>query len=301
MHMHRARSLALAGVLLASVVAAAQAQPAAEASEPRIVEVARRVSLRTLTQEKARRRALDEAQAEAVRQVVGTQVQAEQSSVTTETSGGEFADRFTQVVRTGASGRVVDYDVLGEGVVVGARGDAYYEVRLRATVQPEQGRPDPGFTATLTLDDADGVYLDCGAPTDSDELVATAQVSQDAHVTLFSLTADTLQVIWPNALMPEAAMLREVPVEFPPPDLRARGVHLRVEVPPGREEVTEHLVLVATKTDVPFRPLPAFEVRNQELTTAQAHVLALQRWLVRLPLDQRTMATTTYYVHRAQC
>lgn len=249
------------------------------------------------TLKEARREAIDRARAEAVRKAIGTQVQAQRRSSTIET-GEEVVSRFSQVVRTGASGRVVDSKVLKD--TLRQRGGSTFQyVRIRATVEPSTGQPDQGFTVDLRLTDDDQTFVARTPLEKSDEVIAEIEVSKDAYLTLFSVTADTLQVIWPNSLSKDTFVPAGTTVQFPPPDLRARGLHLRVEVPKGRNQITERLVAVATKQKVPFQEVPTRQIEGGVLETTQATLQALNRWLVEIPLGQRAVQSVTYDVVRA--
>ena len=287
------------GLVLGLLIAPAQAQHSSvpdTAAVAQTVVVDYSVTLQNRTPEEAQQMALNRARAEAVRKVVGTQVQAERSSATIETDDG-VQSRYAQIVRTGAGGRVVAQRLLEDGIDTRPEPDVY-RVRLEATVQPDVGRPDPGFGASLDLTDDDRVFVARSPRTRSDELIASIRVTKNAHLTLFSITRDTIQVLWPNAFMKDTFVPAQTKVEFPSATWRERGVHLRADVPSGRERITERLLLVATKSRVPFEPVPAAEVQDGTLTTVDASLLALNRWLVNIPLDQRATATVTYDVRR---
>ena len=278
----------------------AQSKPSVETNTARAehtVRVAYSVPLQGRTPEQARQRALDRARAEAVRRVVGTQVQAERSSSTVETDGG-LVSRFSQIVRTGAGGRVTREQLLTDRVER-EDGQDVYRVGLQATVHPDTGQPDPAFGASLDVTDDDRVFVARSQPQESDELIATVSVTKDAHVTLFSITRDTLQVIWPNALVRDAFVPANATVEFPSADWRSRGLHFRTEVPDDRDRITERMFLVATKSPILFESTPDMDVQAGVLSTVESDLLALNRWLVSIPLDQRTTATVTYDVRRA--
>lgn len=261
-----------------------------------MAEVTYEVSLQGRTPEEARATALDRARAEAVRRVAGLQVQAERASMSVE-SGQGFESQFVQNIRTSASGRVIAESVLEAGIR-NRDDESVYFVHLQATVQVQEGRADPAFTATLKLDDPDQTYVARTPRAASDEVVATAEVTKDAFLTLFSIAADTIKVVWPNALVDENRVPAHVPVEFPPPDWRARGLRLRAALPEGVDRRTERLMVVATKERVPFDAIPNLAVQDGALTTQQATLHALNRWLVRIPLDQRALATATFRVRR---
>jgi hypothetical protein len=245
----------------------------------------------------ARELAIRRAQAEAVRRVVGTEVQAERVSSSVQ-SGAERVERFAQIVRTGASGRVINSEVLAAETTEQG-GNLFYEVRIRATVVPEQGQSDPSFGVDISLNQQDRVYLDRGRRAESQQIVASFETTKDAYLTVFSVTPDTMQVVWPNSRLPETYVPADSTVEFPPPDLRRLGLRWRVQVPRGQEEVTERIVVVATKKKIPFEPIPDYEVTSGRLETVGATVEALNRWLVEIPLNQRAVSTATYTIRRA--
>jgi hypothetical protein len=247
--------------------------------------------------QKARELAIRRAQAEAVRRVVGTEVQAERVSSSVQ-SGEERVERFAQIVRTGASGRVINSEVL-EAKTTEQGGSLFYKVRIRATVVPEQGQSDPSFEVNISLNQQDRVYLDRGPLSESDQIVASFEATKDAYLTVLSVRPDTMKVVWPNSRLPEAFVPADSTVEFPPPDLRRLGLRWRVQAPQGQEEVTERIVVVATKKKIPFEPIPNYEVTSGRLKTAGATVEALNRWLVEIPLNQRAVSTATYTVREA--
>lgn len=260
------------------------------------VTVAYEVALRERTPEEARELALSRARAEAVRRVAGVQVHAERTSLSNETSQG-IDRQFTQSIRTSTSGRVVQESVLEAGIRERG-GEMVYCVQLQATVQVQMGRTDPAFAATLRLNDPDRLYVAGSSHADSDEIVVTVEVTQNAYLTLFSVTDDTVQVVWPNALLDENRAPAQVPIEFPPPDWRKRGLRLRAELPEGLHQRPERFVLVATKENIPFDSVPNLAVEGGVLATRQASLHALNMWLVQIPLDQRAIATATYHVKR---
>lgn len=267
-------------------------------SEGQSVEVTYQVYSGDKSPKEAREMAVKRAQAEAIRKVVGTEVQAERVSSSIQ-SGEERVERFAQIVRTGASGRVTDSDVL-QAETIEQAGNLFYKVRLRATVVPEQGRSDPAFTLDLSLNEQDRVYLDRGGREESQQIVARFSVSKDAYLTVFNVTPDTMRVVWPNSRLPETFVPADTTVEFPPPDLRRLGLRWRATVSDGRDEVTERVVAVATKKKIPFQPVPNYDVQDGRLKTAGASFEALNRWLVEIPLDQRTVSSATYTVRTVE-
>lgn len=264
--------------------------------EEKTVEASYEIYAEDKTPNEAHNKALSRAQAEAIRKAIGTQVQAERRSSQIE-SGDEVVSQFSEVVRTGASGRVVDHEVLETNRLERA-GRSFYRVRIQATVEPATGRPDPGFRLEMRLTDGDQTFVAREPLEKSDEVIAEIEVTKDAYLTLFSVTSDTLQVIWPNALSKDTFVEKGTTIEFPPQDLRAQGLHLRVDAPEGRSQIRERLVAVATKQEVPFQEVPEYDLKSGSLATARASVEALNRWLVEIPLGQRAVTTVSYDVVR---
>lgn len=287
----------LTGVLVFALLRGGlYAHAQSEGEQERTVEVSYQVYTGDKPPNEARDLAIQRAQSEAVRRVVGTEVQAERVSSSVE-AGEDRVERFAQVVRTGASGRVVDSQVL-ESETIERAGNLFYRVQIRATVVPEKGRPDPGFEVDVSLNDEDRVYLDRGRPEESQQIVARFTPTRDAYLTVFNVSPDTIRVVWPNSRLPDTFVSADNTVEFPPPDMRRIGLRWRVQVPNGKREVTERILVVATKTKIPFQPVPNYEVSDGRLKTAGASLEALNRWLVEIPLDQRIVGTATYTVRK---
>lgn len=287
----------LTAPLLGPISATAQTDSLSTNLEPNTVEVERELYASNKTLDEARRQAIERAQAEAVRRAIGTQVQAERRSTTIE-RGEEVVSRFSQVVRTGASGRVVESEVLAEELRE-RDGNRFQYVRIRATVQPATGQPDPGFEVNLRLTDEDQTFVAHDRREESDEIIAEIEVTKDAYLTLFNVTPDTLQVIWPNPYSTDTFVSGGSTVQFPSEKQR-RVYRLRAEVPEDRDQITERMVAVATKQRVPFREIPKRRIEDGVLKTAQASVQALNRWLVDIPLGQRALHSVTYDVIRAE-
>lgn len=281
---------------LACLVAAASvARAQVDASR---VTVEHRIAIsRGMAFDDARRVALEEALAEAVRRVVGTKVDAVQQSITIES--GKLEERFLSVVNAGASGRVVDYTVLSEKLDQdsSARGGpvAYLTVKVDAQVAPERGLADAGFRVSLQLNGQ--VFLDRGTPQSSDEIVATVNATQDGYVTIFGIADDSVQVLLPNAYAKQNAVKGGEAFAFPSADQRKRlGIVVNAQVPPGRQKTTEMYVVVATRRPVPFEGPKGTQTGG--VATVRGTLAALNRWLVNIPLHERAVAYAAYDVRR---
>jgi hypothetical protein len=249
-----------------------------------------------LTPADAKRQALEHALAEAVRRVGGVRVQAAQLGVD-EDRGGRTRDSFLSVVQLDAAGRATDYRVLSDRFVteqhaaLGAQ--VYYELRALVTVARETGSVDAGFTVNVVLNDA--LFFDAGGSLQgNDELVATITPSQDAWLTVFDITGDSAQLLLPNAVMSDARAVGRRPLELPSRDWRDRGVHFRASLSPGETARRELLMVVATRSPVTFPLAPSTDAG----APAAVPLMAIQRWLVTIPLGQRAIAFAAYEVRR---
>jgi hypothetical protein len=242
-----------------------------------------------LTPAEARRRAIEGALAEAVRQRVGVRVQAGAMSVTEE-QGRALRDSWVSVVQLDAAGRAVDYRVLDEEYVTTRHSElgsqVYVRVRVLASVARDAGNVDPGFSAGVSV--GEPVYHDRGGPASrNDEVVARLTASREAWLTLIGIADDSVTVLAPNDYVAAPRVAPGDSIEFPPREWRERGLRFRVTLPRGRDARRELLMVIATRAPVraPFRA---------------ATVLELQRWLVTLPLDQRAIGFAPYEVRRAE-
>jgi hypothetical protein len=264
------------------------------------VRVERRVLLSTdITMAEARQRVIDDALAEAVRQVVGTKIDATEQRTTAQ-SGESLDDRFLSVVQTQASGRVTDYKVAAEDVEkvpAGAMTLQYLVLKVDATVVPERGIADPAFTVSLSVNRP--VYTDTGDPRTSDNIVATVRATQDGYLTLFGVSADDVQVLLPNRLVRDGKLVAATPLIFPSPEQQQRyGLVLTAQVPKGRTKATELIAAVLTKKPIPFTGASEADVGGVE--TVRGTLTALNRWLVNIPRGDRAVAWTSYEVRKAK-
>lgn len=277
---HAARPVVLALLLTAPARARAQGGDT--------VTVEQRVLMTPdLTPAAARRRAIDGALAEAARQVAGVTVRSTALSTLGERNG-RVTGGYASVVQLEIAARAVDYRVLWEEWETlrpaGAAPQLYLRLSLRAVIAREIGNPDPAFTAELSLN-APRFIVRSGAQRTSDELIATVRTSHPAHLILLAIADDSVHRLFPNEYVRARSDAADMPVELPAPDWRERGLHLRATLPSGVDARDETLMLIATHSSV--SPPPA-------ATT----VMALQRWLVGIPLGARAIAFTQYEVAR---
>jgi len=239
-----------------------------------------------ITVEEARQLAWDRALVDALSKVSLEVMGATVMKIEEGDGGGD--DQFSQFVRTATRGRIVAVDTLSDeaeqrAVVGSERRELVYRVSMRAQVQPEMGRPDPGFQLELDLNKE----LFAHGETLSLELAAT----RDCYVTLFNLYAnDSLLVLLPNELLRDNQLQAGQMLSVPP---RNAGWDLPVGLLPGRETDREMLLAVATRSEIPF---PAARIVRQGLMSMDEALLTVNRWLAAIPSDQRTEAVAFYRI-----
>ena len=241
-----------------------------------------------LTPADARRRALEYALADAVRQVAGVRVQSNELSILDE-RGSVIRNGYSSVVQLDAAARATDYQVLEEEWVsvrhpeIGPQ--LYLRTRTLVVVERERGVPDPAFSVDVTLN-ASLFTARSGQASESDEVIAVVRASQDAFLTLFVIADDSAERVFPNSYVPSVSVQADRLIEIPDADWRAKGVRLRASLPEGRAARRELFMVVATRRAIP-PPSPT-----------RLSVMSVQRWLVQIPADQRAVGFASYEIRR---
>jgi len=243
-----------------------------------------------LTPAEARRRAIDAALAEGVRRVAGVRVQSSALSTLDERGerGARVESRYSSVIALDAAARAVDYQVTSESWEtrrLDGASQLYLHVTLRAVIERERGTPDASFTVEVSLN-APRYEVRGDAASRNDELTATVRTTRAAHLHLFTLAGDSVQRLFPNAYLPDVPVDSGSTAELPDPDWRERGLRLRAALPAGVDERRELLLVVATRPAVAPPPV-------------SLSLMELQRWLVRIPLQDRAVGYALYDVRRA--
>lgn len=240
-----------------------------------------------LTPAEARRRAIDAALAEGVRRVAGVRVQSSALS-TLDERGARVESRYSSVIALDAAARAVDYQVTGESWEtrrLDGASQLYLHVTLRAVIERERGAPDASFTVDVSLN-APRYDVRGDAASHNDEIIATVRTTRAAHLHLFTLAGDSVQRLFPNAYLPDVPVDSGSTAELPDPDWRERGLRLRAALPAGVDARRELLLVVATRLSVAPPPV-------------SLSLMELQRWLVRIPLQDRAVGYALYDVQRA--
>jgi hypothetical protein len=253
----------------------------------------------------AERRALEDAFSKAISEVAGVNVQSEiygskAEIVASNPNENEFLEVFTVINRSVSYGRVIGHRILekktettelaGGGVIPVVR------VRVECEVARDEGKPDPSFRLDLNLNGE--VFYDRGGELKgNDEVVVSLECSQDAYVTIFGVTNDTVYVLLPNQVTKKNEVKKGALFVFPSEELRSQAFRLRVSLPRGKARATEMVLAVATKDPVEFkggRVVGGMGV----VPTYVAALTEMNNWLSQIPPDRRTEAHKVYEVRR---
>lgn len=255
----------------------------------RWVEITSQAQMITQGKQLARAEAIKRALAEAVAEKAGIKILTHTMDYQVEISvNGKVVrdvEAFSLLSNLQSYGRVDEEEVVYEKVVELA-GQPYYEVRLRCHVSMEKGDRDPEFLLRVNLNQ--------GSFRNGEEMIITLEATKDCHVTVFNLLPDhTTELLYPNPDVPYDTVRANTPFEIPSAELRNKGIHLRKYVDGDYPQI-EHLSVVATKKRIPF---PDVEVTDDGVIPYQtAAYLAIQRWLLEIPLKDRREAMIDYLV-----
>jgi hypothetical protein len=249
-----------------------------------------------MSQQQARTAALNEARAEAVRQVTGVKLQAEnfrmQSEATEDKKTPVLRDFFASVNRDVAFGHVVREEVISEGAVTlttvpGKPPQIYYQVKIRAQVAVEQGEPDPTFSLQVKTNKE--IFRE------NEIMTIDIKATQDCYVYVFNVMAnDSLLVLFPNLYMQDNRLKADSTLHLMP-----AGLSLQVSLLPGMQRATELIYVVATKQRYKFAPEWREEDEALRSTATKSFAfIELPRWLANIPPDKRTDRVVAYEVYR---
>jgi hypothetical protein len=252
------------------------------------VIVPAQVQMLTQGKESARAKALEHARSEAVALIAGIEVKsASQDLQVSIQHNGQFVDgfdAFSALSDQQSYGRIDQEQVTADTIMVLA-GTPYYKIRLRCHVVLEKSRRDPSFSLRAQLNQENFRH--------NDEMILNLKTTKDCHVTVFNLlTNGTVEVLYPQAGILEENLVANTVFEIPSLALRQQGIHLR-KYADGKAPQAEALYVVVTNQRVPFLLDQDTVATMQYQTTA---FLAVQRWLLNIPLDQRAEAMLQYWV-----
>ena len=231
-----------------------------------------------MTASEAAQLALAEARRRAVEAVAGVEI-----------SSASIVQDFTllsDVINSASYGQIVAEEVKEWGAEVLQEDKTrppviVYKVKIRAQVAMPEGRPDSAFKLDARLNKS--VF------TSGEEMFVEAKASRACFITLINLTADGKAVVLvPSPVREECGLAKGDTFRFPERAEQAAGIYLKVATLPGQRKNREAIMVVATKTRQPLPP----QIKEYPYYTADA----IGRWLVDIPLSQRTIKVLPYQI-----
>lgn len=252
-----------------------------------------------LTPNEVRRRALNSAFSDAIAQAMGRRV-ASMVEYSTEERGASVQERFSRLIRELSSGVVTQHTVLNERWEDPPDGSVNrrYRVEIKALVRRD---PSAGLTPfDLSVATTGARFTARPSVEQSDEVVLKVRSGADAWLTVFLVTDDSVEVLFPNQFVPNLRIAHDVPVEVPSvQQRRVMGLRLRAALPEGSASRSERITVVATRDPVRFAgPTVRDKSDVYRVPTIRDTFDALAKWLLAIPPNDRAVADVLYEVVR---
>jgi len=250
-------------------------------------------SLRDYDWKEAGEAALLAATQDALEKASGVHVEVDILSLKQERPGMEdIQDLFSRLIRTRIAGKVVDQSDIQYGLI--GADPPTRTVTGRFKIVAETGEPDQDFILDITVNGKGMTpYV-----TDGEEVVIGLRATRDCYVTVFNFFAhDSMLVAFPNSILRDNHIKADTTYEIFPKSLRDYKT-FRAGLLPGRTQDEEMLIAVATKTKRSFPIESDDDSSFGRLLHVNTAMLSLHRWLVTIPIDERTDARLIYIVHK---
>jgi len=245
-------------------------------------------------------RALQDAEASAIRDALGVAVSGHTFQLASESMKGDkptdYLSTFSELNTTTTSGRIVAERIV-DSTLTTESNLPIYSVKIWAMVAKDEGEPDPGFQLEIHLDK--DVYYDRGDLDRNDEVNFSISASQDCFLYIFDIMAnDSVMLLTPNIYSKDNFYSSIEGAEGFRKKLAKLPFDLRVGLPPKKDLTTEMIYVVALKKPIDFCFSTTAEESSGILPTYQSAILDLQKWLVRIPQDLRTTASAPFTIKK---
>ena len=246
------------------------------------------------------RRAQRDAEANAIRDVLGVKITDATFGVKAESMGSKNASNyfslFSELSRSTTSGHIVAEDILNKSLEI-ENDYPVYTVKIRAVVTKDTGESDPGFRIHIHLNKE--VYFDRGSPDLNDAVKFSITASENCYLYLFDIMSnDSVLLLIPDPYFTDNYYsATEGPAGFDR-KLASLPIKLRVGLPPGKDISTEMLYLVALKKKVNFFSPHMTKASLGIIPTYKSALLDLQKWLVMIPRNMRTSTSASFTIEK---
>lgn len=243
------------------------------------------------TPEEARKSALQDAREKAIAEVVGIAIASQKIDLQT-----NYIDAFSSLSQSATNGKIIEekivrWDVENIKISKDKPPVLMYKVTLKAKVAKEEYALDPKFKLSVQLNNL--------SFREKEEMIIKIKSSKDAYITVFNiLSNDTVIILFPNQFMKNNFLNADKVYEIPSREWREKGIHFRTGLPSGMDKVSEMIMVIGTKENIPFQPKELREWGTGVLPTYQDAITAVNRWLVSIPLNKRTSECVVYQIQR---
>lgn len=247
-----------------------------------------------ITNEEARQIALENAERDAIRKVVGIKITSEHFDRVSENREG-ICELYSRISRSTLSGRIVAVRILNSNWQdVG--GIPKFTVGIEAEVVKEEGTPDHDFVVRIRTDKE--IYYEDGSK-GRDELKFKIDASKDSYIYVFNIMSnDSVQLILPNPYIRDNEYKLSREVQFFE-ELFER-IALKVKVPENRASSIEALYVVALKNKSDILNNPEWKDKIATGNSTVGALYDIQDWLIKIPVDERTENIVSYEIRKKQ-
>jgi hypothetical protein len=252
-----------------------------------------------ISAEQAKKIALDNARAEAIKKAIGTKVTEEifrsVSEVQTVNNVNEFNDVFKKFTRSSAYGKIVEETATYETKL--ENGYPLYIANIEAKVVEEKGEVDPNFKAEIILPKTKFIARD--DIQNSDKIEFKLWASDDCYLYLFNVMSnDSVYLILPNEIIKDNTYKIDKNIQSYQKLLNS--MRFSVGLPEGKDYALEGLLLIAVKDKIDFKSDLIEQSGKGMIATYKSALTEIMKWLVTIPQNRRTEAFTSFEIIRGE-
>ena len=253
-----------------------------------------------VTPEEGKRKALELARAEAIKQVVGLKVTEETyRSISESQTGSEqstYFDVFSRLNRTTTTGRILDEDYTFNTIV--DNGTPKYYAKLRAFVVEEKGEIDPSFKVEINLL-KDVYFVRSNIVSENDVVEFTISATKDCYIYLFNIMSnDSVQLIIPNQYIKNNKYEISKTEQEYEKEIKKLGMKFNVGLQDGKSLGKEAFYVIALKDRFDFTSENFNKDELSIIPTYKAAITDIMNWLIQIPANKRTEAFSSFEIRK---
>ena len=251
-----------------------------------------------VTPEEGKRKALEIARGEAIKQVVGLKVTEETFRNVSESQQNDqqtdYFDVFSRLNRSTSSGRIIDEEYSIETIL--ENDVPIYIAKLSAKVVEEKGEADPGFNVGINMS-RDVYYSRSDVISENDAIEFEIIASKDCYIYLFNImSSDSVQLVLPNQYIENNFYdTNKAEQEFEKL-MNNLGMKFNVYLPADKSMANEAFLVIALKDKVDFKSDNFHQDGLSIIPTYRAAMTDIMSWLIQIPADMRTEAFRSFEI-----